>query len=525
MCSALAFILLVACAEPLFAESSLRFEVRLSQKGQLAQAEVLGSGEVVLALTAADPQEANEKASLLADKMRSFAAVGKTPDSFAISSRAGNPALICDSEVLVVGGPSPNSPFPVEQVMAKWLENIKRVFSRPYLSAPSTLLAVRVGREVALSVCGPGLPLLQADVTPSYVASARADLTMGRVIVTGKCVGQAQLTLKAKGETLCATISVVAAPPLTTAADPTSDGFPPAAKDPPLVTWFSNHPENVAAPLPLFHAQFPGNATGRLFYHHKSIADGPMRFVLWVVNREPEKILKFFLIQGAGGPDPEAPIAGRDAIASFFSNLAGGQGEFITLNPGEMRCLKFVAWPPSTTVGGLVQFTCLGDAPLDVFLESVESLYQPYSPSPTTLLSPISKEWLFPGDKQVPFSYVAGGAPVHFLLGFPGERALTSQRTLPGSYGVQQRLDIRISNPTAIYKRVELRCLAAGGNTAHFVALLDGHLLSVELPRSGETASLATFTIAPGTTVSSSLLTTGVGGCWYPVVITLQTQT
>jgi len=523
LCLIVAFFLL-GQARPVSADSSLRFEVALSREGSAALAQVVENGRAILALSAAAPEDAYEKAFLVVDRLASLAAAGKTSDSFALVSRAGGPAIVCDSEVVLAYESADEQAQSAELVMARWLENIKRAFSRPYVSVLSGLVSVKIGQQVALPVSGPGLPYLRVEITPSYVAEAWVDSQTGRVTIQGKSVGQARLDLKAKDEVVSVAVGVVfpGVPAAGGAYTPAQTSAP--AKQPPLVTWFSNRPENVAGPGPLFHAQFPPNASGRLFYHHKSVADQPLRFAVWVANRDAELPQELFLIRGTGGPDSEAPIAGRDAIASFYSNWAALEGESLTLQPGEFRCLHFVDWPPSTTVGGLLQFTCLEGPAVDVYVEAVNSAHQPASPLAASLSSPLSKQWLFPGDREIPFHYVAEETPAHFLLGLPGERALTSQEILRGSYGIQQRLEILIANPFPTPRYVELRCLAGGGGLAYFVGLLDGRLVSVELSRSGQSASLATFAIPPNTTVPTSLITTSVGGCWYPVVLTLQTK-
>lgn len=520
------FLFFVGGARAVPADSSLNFEVRLSQQEGDSVAEVVADDGLILALTAAAPEEARQKADLIAQRLNSLAAAGKTDNSFALLPRATGAAIVCDSEVVVAAASAPDNSYSPTTVMAAWLENIKAAFARPYISMPTTLLAVRVGREITLPAYGPGVPFLRLEVEPPYIAEARVDPRTGRVLIAGKSVGQAQLRLSARGESIESTIGVIAAPPTDAPAKERSDGssqFPTAAKEPPLVTWFSNHPENVSGPMPLFHAQFPGKASGRLFYHHKSVASGLLKFTVWVQNRDPELVQRVFVVRGTGGPHSLAPIAGRDAIASFYSNLTAERGELLLLQPGEANCLDFTPWNPYTTVGGLLQFTCLEEATLDVYIEAIDASHQAPVLSSGSLASPVFKEWAFPGHEQVPMIYTVGEEPVHFLLGLPGEKALASEEILRGSYGVEQQLKISISNPFSAPRTVEVRCLAGGGGAAYVVALLDGRLLVVDLPGSGETALLATIALPANGSANVNLITAGVGGCWYPVVFTLQT--
>jgi len=286
----------------------------------------------------------------------------------------------------------------------------------------------------------------------------------------------------------------------------------------PLALWVSNEPESLVRPGMLLHAQVPPGASVRLFYHHQNAGYAPSALVIWAVSPGVEAPLHLL---GAAATAPRDPLlAGRDAALGFLRALSREQGFFV--NVSGARAVLAQTLGPRETASGLYEIANGSPEPVEIIIETRGPRDWSTGPLQSSLNSPLSKEALYPAERQRSIVYRTGADWGTFELGRAGELSLSPRTEFRGNYGVLHRLTFRAVNNGSSNQEVELACYAGGGRTVVVYQFGGSEARATGvLPAYGE-ARLAQATLKPGEERTWELLTVPLGGAFYPVSLLLR---
>lgn len=304
--------------------------------------------------------------------------------------------------------------------------------------------------------------------------------------------------------------------------------------------WYSNQPERVLRPGPLFSARLAARKTARLLYHHVNDASQPMFFRIQAVN-DSDTPARVVLIPGESDPDRNPVRAGMSAANQFVKNWLPGSAEVITIPPRSTLPLSLRRVSPGETVSGLCSIGLL-DGPGHLLVRS--DAWPPF---------PLERKWQNAIVTSAPWREV-GSVPINAFDRAPfevstqifpnpfkteevqyevggrygfvriGQRPISSHdqtAALDGNFGVIYNIKARVQNPTDEITNVEVVFEASAGYTGGLF-VLNGKLLQTPLLQPKEESRIMFFRMDPGTKRSFDLMTLPVSGCSYPATITIR---
>ncbi len=313
--------------------------------------------------------------------------------------------------------------------------------------------------------------------------------------------------------------------------------MPPIATD--EVLWYSNDPESVRNPGPLFMSTLEPSRSARLLYHHLNASTIPMLMRVQAINNS-DAAIELMIISGDSKPDKNPVRAGMRAAIEYLPANYWGSGEVITIPPRSTLPLSLRRFSPGETVSGLCSVRVISGTGLTVRTDVWPPLALEQKWRNAILTStpwrevgahPINEFDRAPCEQSVhvypnPYKdlecrYSVGGRFGTIRLGEAPIATADSHNNLDGNYGVMYSIRATISNPTNHPAEVELILESSSGYTTGLF-IVDGKTYCAPYLGPKDTSRIVRFSIPAGATVKSSILTVPISGGSYPVTMTLR---
>ncbi len=192
---------LLALSLPLSAPADrvLAFTARSGSIGDVATAEVLADGVVVMRLRAAEAAVLSGKAEAIADRLAELALAGLTADRLAVEKVQGQWALLAagrlvvmaDAETAAASGLTPRS------LCESWRAHLTDVLQRPYLAVdPRDLILVPLGESRTVRYGGTIATVPAVEAMRPEIVSIEVDADGGHIVLRGRSPGTTVLTLR-----------------------------------------------------------------------------------------------------------------------------------------------------------------------------------------------------------------------------------------------------------------------------------------------------------------------------------------
>ncbi len=313
--------------------------------------------------------------------------------------------------------------------------------------------------------------------------------------------------------------------PVRLSASVTVERLPPL-HEPAQVLFYSNHPEQVLRPQPLYAGELRPDEPARLLYHHQNGTGQPLRVSVVLANTSDDAA-KVYLMGALAEPRQDTILVGYRAGAQFLQDLMAGVG-YIAEVPANSR---IVLWTGvlgrMDTASGIVQMRQIGNAGHLV----ARVLSEPSSVIRTSQdITPTNE-----GDNQNLFSvhqypspmrehaesYSVGSKWLFIRVGKHAIADAADERVLDGNYGVLYNIDLTLNNPTSGAREVQVMFDATAG-IAGIASIINGQFFGkshVDPPRE---VPLAKFLLSAGEQRHVKFKTLPLAGSNYPATIVVR---
>ncbi|MGC4046580.1 MAG: hypothetical protein QM758_22540 [Armatimonas sp.] len=296
----------------------------------------------------------------------------------------------------------------------------------------------------------------------------------------------------------------------------------PVVQKSPSVLFYSNWPERIERPGPLFAAALPqGDQPVRLLYHHQSALKEGVAFQVELINTGNENAL-VGLLWSQAGPVRDTVWGGFCAGRDFLQAQRSGAQVRTEIPPHTRLVLSQETLRPGLTISGLCELQQLSGQALQVRIRTL-----PADGAPKEILSPLESSVsetegepsadTYPGTpirRQETFTI---GGPWRFLdLGKNAPASLTErERRLHGDYGLTYEVEVELINPTAQEKSGRFVFDAAAGLAAGAFFIDDEPVLIPQTDHQRE-VTLRKFALPANSRRKVRIETVPLSGSNYP---------
>lgn len=139
-----------------------------------------------------------ERANVAADRLRSFAAKGLSLDYLGYKQTDNDARLLIDDQLLIIATRADARAHKVSpaELASTWIRNLKQALSVPPLSASPTSLLIPLGESRLMKINSLLTDPVEAEISNADVISVDPNSTPGSLVVNGKSLGNATITLK-----------------------------------------------------------------------------------------------------------------------------------------------------------------------------------------------------------------------------------------------------------------------------------------------------------------------------------------
>jgi hypothetical protein len=302
--------------------------------------------------------------------------------------------------------------------------------------------------------------------------------------------------------------------------------------------WYSNIPESVSRPGPLFSADLMFGKAVRMLFHHQNATANPMtvQIVAYNVSPTPAQIM---LIRGDGEPDEDPVRSGLAGAEQFLSAWLKSDSILVTIPPFSKLPINARRLGTEYVTSGLLYMNLMAGGPNSVRLQT-----EAVSGSDLADWEPATRSGLpwtavkartissYPSTardslifskpfREVKAEYSVGGKFAFVRIGQHAIPSLDDRSSLDGNFGVLYSVRTQLSNPTVESQMVELAFEASAGYSAGLF-VIDG--VKLVLPRilSKQELQVKSIRLAPGETRILNLLTIPLSGSSYPATLTMR---
>ena len=285
----------------------------------------------------------------------------------------------------------------------------------------------------------------------------------------------------------------------------------------------SDYPVRLSANGVLFTARLDRTQAQRFLYYHYNPGTEPGRRILLKAANTSNAPATVQMIEGDAGPGVNEMEVGHLSTKRFLVRNARNEGRVVTIPPGATVNLVDHALPPQNIVSAILQLRLVTGDPVQLALIAQDAL--------APLDQTIDQTQLLVGGAPhargvypVPTFYFntdydVDGADLDLPIGQLPLPNLRQGEALSGDYGVEQVLEVVISNMTRGPKAIALYANPRGGRaTGTFI--IDGTLVQAHALPVFSRFKMWQETIKSGTFRRIRIVTMPEGGSSYPLRLT-----
>lgn len=318
------------------------------------------------------------------------------------------------------------------------------------------------------------------------------------------------------------------------------------AMRPAVALLYSNNPEQIKKPLPLFAGRLSPLKPVRLDFHHQNVSGGALIFHADLVN-ETDAPAQVQVIAGIAAPGGDTVQVGRRAGAIFLKSLNDNIGIVLDIPARTRVPLVTQRFADGLTVSGIVQLQQTGGAdgalalrvstdgdsqvlttPLARALQAqtgsnafaAPALDLPEGENGTARLIVQSPHVYGPPQIALNGTYAVGGKWTYLRVGHTEAlKDASGKLTLFGNYGASYDIALTLFNPTADARNVGIYFAPEAGYAAGVFQVDGGPIQEFDPLLPPAEPELARALLAPGETRVVRVKTIPLNGSAYPASI------
>jgi hypothetical protein len=285
----------------------------------------------------------------------------------------------------------------------------------------------------------------------------------------------------------------------------------------------SDYPERLTANGVLFTARLDRSQAQRFLYYHYNPGSEPARRILLKAANTSNAPATVQMIEGDAGPETNEMEVGHLSTKRFLVRNARNEGRVVTIPAGATVNLVDHVLPPQNVVSAILQLRLVTGDPVQLALIAQDAL--------APLDQTIDQTQLLVGGAPhargvypVPTFYFntdydVDGEDLDIPIGQLPLPNLRQGEALSGDYGVEQVVEVVISNMTRGPKAIALYANPRGGRaTGTFI--IDGTLVQAHALPAFSRFKIWQETIKAGTFRRIRVVTMPEGGSSYPLRLT-----
>ena len=307
--------------------------------------------------------------------------------------------------------------------------------------------------------------------------------------------------------------------------------------------FYSNNPETIRHPGPLFAAEIKRGNSARLLYHHVNGTTEDMFLRVEAVNDSaiPARVM---VIPGDSSPVKDPVVAGLNAADQFIPNWIYGSGEVVSIPAHSVLPITLRRLSPDETSSGLCTIR-LVDGPPQLLVRTDSFPPLPLDSRWQNVLfsnaawhevgtHPINEYDRIPSEQSAqiypnPYStdtltYEVGGRFSFFRIGQKPIERQDMDGALDGNFGVIYNIKATLKNPTNEATDVEIVFEASAGYSGGLF-VVNGNYLKARPMAPKATVRLGMYHLLPNTSQTVEITTVPLSGSSYPATLTIKPVT
>ena len=304
--------------------------------------------------------------------------------------------------------------------------------------------------------------------------------------------------------------------------------------------WYSNDPETVKQPGPLFSASVKKGEAARLLYHHMNGTVNTLFLRVQAVN-EGDVPARVALTPGDGTPDRNPVKCGLEAAGQYMKGFVTGSAEIVTIPAHSSLPICLRRLTQYETGSGLCSIRLI-DGPDSLLVRT--DAFPPFAlderwnaalfssaPWREVGANPMTDYDRAPMEASLhiyptPYKTETVDYQVGGRFGFVrlGQRPIQRQDQgggLDGNFGVMYTIKTKLENPTANAQEVEVVFEASAGY-AGGLFVVNGRTVTIPQLSPKTEGQIMKLRLAPGEKQSFDILTLPLSGSAYPATLTIR---
>lgn len=286
--------------------------------------------------------------------------------------------------------------------------------------------------------------------------------------------------------------------------------------------FYSNDPESIKKYQPLFAGKIDLDKTIRVLYHHQNDMQKRVHLIVELLNPN-DSIAKIRVFRGIADPSKDTIVIGHTAGCAFMKDCANDVSVIEAIPPRSRLILVSDMLDYKDTASGILELKQIGGESAYVrvtaaepFVDNVTNGSIAQAPDATVLRL---SDQIYPTPiKTVDVDYTVGSRWAFIPLGKHALTDSSQQRTLYGNYGVTYNINVRVSNPTDVPKKISVVFDPTAG-PASGAFFIDGKFVSVRYAQPPTEVTLRWFMLNAGETRMCRVMTVPLAGSNYPATL------
>lgn len=283
--------------------------------------------------------------------------------------------------------------------------------------------------------------------------------------------------------------------------------------------FYSNDPEMLKKYQTLFAGKLDVGKTTRILYHHQNMMGKKAHLIVELINPNPTPAT-FRIFGGMSYPHIDTVLVGYIATLDFLKEQTNNVSVIETVPPQSRLVLVSDIMEHTQTSSGIIQIRQMEGSNSYVRITNaepyVDNVFKGTIAAASSALMLQMTEQVYPQPtKMIETDYMVGGRWAFVPIGKHAVEDTSAQKKLYGNYGVTYNIKVKLENPTAENKKINVLFDPTAG-LAGGVFIIDGKFVSTKYAKPPAEFPLASYDLAPGETRTVQIMTIPLAGSNYP---------